>query len=128
MTIAWTQIVIGGLVVIGFFGILGMLLFRPENFNELNREPIMLMVGALIAAFSGLMGFFFGSSAGSTRKESPRIGEAPRRKPRALARKAAKPPGRVRKPLASRRGTVSRVVIAVSNLDPATRWRLCVFA
>jgi len=68
MTIAWTQIVIGGLVVIGFFGILGMLLFRPENFNELNREPIMLMVGALIAAFSGLMGFFFGSSAGSARK------------------------------------------------------------
>jgi hypothetical protein len=68
MTIALTQIVIGGLVVVGFFGILGMLLFRPENFNELNREPIMLMVGALIAAFSGLMGFFFGSSAGSARK------------------------------------------------------------
>ena len=68
MTIAWTQIVICGLVVIGFFGILGMLLFRPESFSELNREPIMLMVGALIAAFSGLMGFFFGSSAGSARK------------------------------------------------------------
>lgn len=68
MTIAWAQIIIGGLVVVGFFGSLGMLLFRPEAFNEVNREPIMLMVGALIAAFSGLMGFFFGSSAGSARK------------------------------------------------------------
>jgi hypothetical protein len=68
MTIAWAQIVIGALVVVGFFGSLAMLLFRPESFNDVNREPIMLMVGALIAAFSGLMGFFFGSSAGSARK------------------------------------------------------------
>lgn len=68
MTIAWAQIVIGALVVLGFFGSLGLLLFRPESFNDTTREPIMLMVGALIAAFSGLMGFFFGSSAGSARK------------------------------------------------------------
>lgn len=68
MTIALSQVIIGSLVVLGFFGSLIMLLLKPEIINEVNREPIMLMVGALIAAFSGLMGFFFGSSAGSARK------------------------------------------------------------
>jgi len=68
MTIALSQVIIGALVVIGFFGSLVMLLLKPEVLNDVNREPIMLMVGALIAAFSGLMGFFFGSSAGSARK------------------------------------------------------------
>lgn len=68
MTITLAQVIIGALVVIGFFGSLAMLLIDPSVISEINREPIMLMVGALIAAFSGLMGFFFGSSAGSARK------------------------------------------------------------
>ena len=68
MKIAQSQLAIGSLVVIGFFGSLVILLIRPETINDMNREPVMMMVGALIAAFSGLMGFFFGSSAGSARK------------------------------------------------------------
>jgi hypothetical protein len=68
MTVQVSQVILASLVVIGFFGCLLALLINPETLSDLNREPIMLMIGALIAAFSGLMGYFFGSSAGSARK------------------------------------------------------------
>jgi hypothetical protein len=68
MNVSVSQIVIGALVVVGFFGSFAMLLTKPDTISEINREPVMMMIGALIAAFSGLMGFFFGSSAGSARK------------------------------------------------------------
>lgn len=68
MKITSAQMIIGGLVVIGFFGSFALLLFKPALLNDFNREPVMLMVGALVAGFSGLMGFYFGSSAGSARK------------------------------------------------------------
>ena len=68
MTIGVSQVIIGALVVIGFFGSFAMLLYKPDVFTEVNKDALMLMIGALVAAFSGLMGFFFGSSAGSARK------------------------------------------------------------
>jgi len=68
MTIGNAQVIIGALVVIGFFGSFAMLLYKPDVFTEVNKDALMLMIGALVAAFSGLMGFFFGSSAGSARK------------------------------------------------------------
>jgi hypothetical protein len=68
MTIGISQVIIGALVVIGFFGSFAMLLYKPDVFTEVNKDALMLMIGALVAAFSGLMGFFFGSSAGSARK------------------------------------------------------------
>lgn len=68
MRIATAQAILGILIVIGFFGSLCMLLLRPDTLNEINKGPIMLLVGALVAAFSLLVGFYFGSSAGSARK------------------------------------------------------------
>jgi hypothetical protein len=68
MTVQVSQVILAGLVVVGFFGCLLALLIHPGTLSDLNREPVMLMIGALIAAFSGLMGYFFGSSAGSARK------------------------------------------------------------
>jgi hypothetical protein len=68
MTVGIAQLIIGSLVVIGFFGSFAMLLYKPEVFTEMNKDALMLMVGALVSAFAGLMGFFFGSSAGSARK------------------------------------------------------------
>jgi hypothetical protein len=68
MTVQISQVILAGLVIIGFFGCLLVLLINPSTLTDLNREPVMLMIGALIAAFSGLMGYFFGSSAGSARK------------------------------------------------------------
>ena len=68
MTIGIAQLIIGSLVVIGFFGSFAMLMYKPDVFTEVNKDALMLMIGALVSAFAGLMGFFFGSSAGSARK------------------------------------------------------------
>lgn len=68
MQISISQMIIGALVVIGFFGSFAMLLYRPDVFTDINKDALMLMIGALVSAFAGLMGFFFGSSAGSARK------------------------------------------------------------
>lgn len=68
MKIATAQVILSILIIVGFFGSLCMLLLKPDTLNDINKEPIMLMVGALIAAFSLLVGFYFGSSAGSARK------------------------------------------------------------
>lgn len=68
MTVQISQIIIGALIVIGFFGSLLVMLFHPESITEHNTQPIMIMVGALVAAFAGLTGYFFGSSAGSAKK------------------------------------------------------------
>jgi hypothetical protein len=68
MTVQVSQIIIGALIVIGFFGSLLMMLFNPSCITEHNSQPVMIMVGALVAAFAGLTGYFFGSSAGSAKK------------------------------------------------------------
>jgi drug/metabolite transporter (DMT)-like permease len=68
MTVQVSQIILASLIVIGFFGCLLALLIHPATLSDLNREPVMLMIGALIAAFAGIVGYFFGSSAGSARK------------------------------------------------------------
>lgn len=68
MTVQVSQVILAALIIIGFFGSLLTLLIRPETLNEMNKEPVMIMVGALVSAFAGLIGYFFGSSAGSARK------------------------------------------------------------
>ena len=68
MTIQVSQVILASLVVIGFFGCLIVMMINPEALKESNREAVMIMVGALVAGFSGLMGYFFGSSAGSAKK------------------------------------------------------------
>jgi len=68
MTVQVSQAILASLIVVGFFGCLIALLINPGTLSDLNREPVMLMIGALIAAFAGIVGYFFGSSAGSARK------------------------------------------------------------
>ena len=54
------------LVTIGFFGILvGMM---TESFKT--SEALMLMLGSLGTAWTGIISFYFGSSAGSQAKDS----------------------------------------------------------
>lgn len=54
------------LVTIGFFGILvGMM---TESFKT--SEALMLMLGSLGTAWTGIIAFYFGSSAGSQAKDS----------------------------------------------------------
>jgi hypothetical protein len=58
--------VLGGLIVIGFFTIC-IFLLRAE-IPGVNKDLFNLLTGALIAAFSTIVGFFYGSSLGSQEK------------------------------------------------------------
>ena len=55
-------------VTAGFFGILFWMFVYgvPKNGNE----PLLLMLGALQTAFTGIIAYYFGSSAGSKAKDS----------------------------------------------------------
>ena len=58
--------VLGALIVAGIFAIIGMLIFRPMP--KENTDLLNLTVGALLAAFGSVVGYFYGSSKGSADK------------------------------------------------------------
>jgi hypothetical protein len=66
MTGDHTPKVLAGVITIGFFGILFWMFVYgvPKNGNE----ALLLMLGALQTAFTGVIAYFFGSSAGSKAK------------------------------------------------------------
>jgi len=53
------------LVTIGFFGILTALMLGYAQ----KSDELMIMLGSLGTAWTGIIGFYFGSSAGSQRKD-----------------------------------------------------------
>jgi hypothetical protein len=61
-----TPKVLAGVITIGFFGILFWMFVYgvPKNGNE----ALLLMLGALQTAFTGVIAYYFGSSAGSKAK------------------------------------------------------------
>ena len=64
-TKSWIPAVLAISVTIGFFGILiGMM---TETFKT--SDALMLMLGSLATAWTGIIGFFFGSSASSQNKD-----------------------------------------------------------
>jgi drug/metabolite transporter (DMT)-like permease len=60
------QYILGGLIVIGFF-ILLYLLVNAEV-PEKNQGLLNLVVGALIGSFATVVSYFYGSSKGSAEK------------------------------------------------------------
>lgn len=58
--------ILGALIVIGFFFVLFMLVTNsvPEN----NKEVMYLLLGTLVASFSNVVQYFYGSSQGSREK------------------------------------------------------------
>jgi len=58
--------VLGALVVLGFMGLLGVLIFK--GIPEINKDILNITVGALIGSFTSIVGYFFGSSKGSADK------------------------------------------------------------
>jgi hypothetical protein len=62
-----TPKVLAGIITLGFFGVLFWMFIYgvPKNGNE----ALLLMLGALQTAFTGLIAYYFGSSAGSKAKD-----------------------------------------------------------
>jgi len=60
------QYILGALVTIGFFVVLIVLSFRviPDN----NKDLLNIVLGALIASFTAVVQYFYGSSLGSADK------------------------------------------------------------
>jgi len=55
------------LVTVGFFGILAYLMVTPA---DTSNTPLMIMLGSLGTAWTGIIAFYFGSSAGSQKKDA----------------------------------------------------------
>ena len=62
------------LVTAGFFGILGYLMVKPA---DTGNTPLMIMLGSLGTAWTGIIAFNFGSSAGSQKKDQMLFNSAP---------------------------------------------------
>jgi hypothetical protein len=65
-TKSWVPSVLSMLVTIGFFGILIWLMIHPA---DTANTPLMIMLGSLGTAWTGIIAFYFGSSAGNSRKD-----------------------------------------------------------
>ena len=61
------QYMLGGLIVAGFFVLLYLLV--SKTVPDVNKDLLNLVVGALIGSFATVVGYFFGSSAGSQKKD-----------------------------------------------------------
>ena len=57
---------LGAVIVIGFF--LTLIISMVYPIPEANEKVAYLTIGALIGAFTGVVGYFFGSSMGSKQK------------------------------------------------------------
>lgn len=60
------------MVTLGFFSIL---IFMVLNGNYKPTEPLLVMLGSLGTAWTMIIGFYFGSSHGSQRKDSLLVGK-----------------------------------------------------
>jgi len=57
---------LASLVTLGFFALLYILVFHA--IPETNKDILNIVIGSLISAFTGVVGFFFGSSQSSQDK------------------------------------------------------------
>jgi hypothetical protein len=58
--------ILGALIVlVFFFVIIGLLLWEVP---QANKEALYLALGTLLGSFTGVVGYFYGSSAGSKQK------------------------------------------------------------
>lgn len=58
--------ILGALVVLSFFLLLGILIFKPIPIE--NDKVLTLAIGALIGHTATIVGYYFGSSKGSSDK------------------------------------------------------------
>jgi len=60
--------VLAWVVVGGFFVLTGMLMLIPELDGRTNNAMVNILFGGLVSGFATVLGYFFGSSKGSTDK------------------------------------------------------------
>jgi len=58
--------ILAGLIVVGYFGLLAILTFK--GVPEVNNSLYNTAMGALLVAFATVVGYWFGSSKGSSDK------------------------------------------------------------
>jgi len=73
-TKSWVPPVLSMLVTVGFFGILIWLMVHPA---DTANTPLMIMLGSLGTAWTGIIAFYFGSSAGNSRKDEMLFNSVP---------------------------------------------------
>lgn len=56
------------MITIGFFAVVGVLLWK-DNIGSPVKDILLVMLGALLASWKELTGYFFGSSSGSAKKD-----------------------------------------------------------
>jgi drug/metabolite transporter (DMT)-like permease len=60
------QYVLGGMIVLGFFSLIGILILHA--IPEPNRDLLNVAFGGLITSFIAIVTYFYGSSKGSSDK------------------------------------------------------------
>lgn len=72
----WVPGALSVFIVVGFFGILGILILRPTTVDQSQRELLAILLGALTAGFGDVRAFWLGSSASSRRQNDALVSQA----------------------------------------------------
>lgn len=64
----WTPRFLAGGIVLGLFTLLALMTF--QDLPAANHDALMMLLGSLSAAFTAVVGFYYGSSAGSQAKDA----------------------------------------------------------
>ncbi len=67
------QLMVSTLVMVGFYGTIAVLLFRPVDIQPAIRDVLLVLVGVLAGSFKDVTGYWVGSSHGSTLKTAASI-------------------------------------------------------
>lgn len=58
------------LVTFGFFGVLSYIIWKGVPIASEGHDAVMMLLGSLATAWTGVVAYYFGSSSGSTKKDA----------------------------------------------------------